>query len=130
GGPPARPATCGSRQRPRATRVNGSAPLRSSATRPDGPSVHWFIEERKHVRISRINGRSALCVGLAAAAVAVAAGCGDNDSSASGGSTNSSSASGGGGSSDAIVAEAKKSVEAAKKGLPAKYSGPTEPVTN
>jgi hypothetical protein len=92
------------------------------------PSVHRFIEERKHVRVSRINGRRVICVGLAAVAVA-AAGCGSNDSDASNGSTSSAS-SGGGGSSDAIVAEAKKSVDAAKQGLPAKYSGPTEAVKN
>jgi ribose transport system substrate-binding protein len=92
------------------------------------PSVHRFIEERKHVRVSRINGRRVICAGLAAVAVA-AAGCGSNDSDASNGSASSSSSSGGG-SSDAIVAEAKKSVEAAKQGLPAKYSGPTEAVKN
>lgn len=77
---------------------------------------------------SFVTGRRLICAGLVAVAVA-AAGCGGSDSGSSG-STAASGSSASSGSSDtaALVAEAKKAVDAAKVGLPAKYSGPTEAV--
>lgn len=76
------------------------------------------------MKIEWKNGRGALYAGAVALALA-GAGCGSSDSGSGGGGSEPEA---GGGDSAAIVAEAKKNVEAAKKGIPAAYEGPTEKV--
>lgn len=70
------------------------------------------------------SGRRALSVAAVVFALGLAACGSDDDADSSGGSAGGSS----GGDASGLVAEAEKNVEAAKKGIPAAYEGPTEKV--